>query len=176
MENNPILKYLGDIAELTKKVANGSMFKNMYNDAREIKISLLQDVFTPDTIETIRRQVQPKAKECYKNATLFASLFPDVVRYVEGYMTVNGNFPVEHAFNLVHGKYYVDITKELVLGDDPREEFYVTIGDWSYNEVEDILFKTQVYGGIYQYKVIQNIKKQPKKQIKTYGKDLSNKR
>lgn len=157
MENNAILKYLSDIAEITKNASNGAVFQRMKQDARPIEISLLQDVFTPKTIETIRKQVQPKAKECYKNATLFASLFPECVRYVEGYMTVNKSLPVEHAFNLVHGKYYVDITKELALGDDPREEAYAALGDWSYNEVEDVLFKTQVYGGIYQNKVLQTI-------------------
>lgn len=157
MESNPILKYLNDLSEITKKATNGALYQQMNKDAKPVKISLLKDVFTPQTIDTIKRQIQPKIKECYKNATLLAYLFPEAVQYVEGYMTIDKKLPVEHAFNLVNGKYYVDVTKELALGESPCEELYVALGEWNFNEVEDVLFKTQVYGGIYQNKVIQTI-------------------
>ena len=77
MESNPILKYLNDLSEITKKATNGALYQQMNKDAKPVKISLLKDVFTPQTIDTIKGQIQPKIKECYKNATLLAYLFPE---------------------------------------------------------------------------------------------------
>ena len=58
------------------------------------------------------------------------------VEYVEGYLNMNG-LPIEHAFNVIDGKYF-DITMELALKkhfDRERTDTYVSIGTFSVNEV-----------------------------------------
>ena len=57
--------------------------------------------------------------------------------------------PIEHAFNCVDGK-YVDITMELALGKDMNEDSYISIGEFSTDEVRRVLLKNGYYGQIYE--------------------------
>lgn len=71
-------------------------YRQMLKDAKPIEITRLSEVFTDDEIKSIKRFVNPKPKECFRNATLFAHIYPEV-KYVEGKFTVCGTFGTEHA-------------------------------------------------------------------------------
>lgn len=93
--------------------------------AKEVAPVSIHDVFTTDEIERIMEEVRPEKKHCFKNATLIAQLFPDVV-YVEGELGIAGVVGTEHAFNRRGDKYF-DITVEICLGKDVTKESYISI-------------------------------------------------
>lgn len=150
------------IVEQTEKFAQlctgrqRAFYERMLFDLEEVKISPLSEVFTKDEIEEIRRCVAPKKKECYKNAFELARLFHDRVQYVEGYATIAGVLPFEHAFNKV-GEKYVDITKEMALGERLDDgEIYMKLRTYTVEECLDIMYKTGVYGGMYYHTFFQD--------------------
>lgn len=122
-------------------------YNQMLKDAKSVEVVRLSEVFTPDEIKAIKMFVKPQAKECYRNATLFAHIFPEV-EYVEGKMTCCGAFGIEHAWNKVGDK-YVDITMELVLQRDPTQEEYLVLGEYDQKTVVDICTEVGFYGNIY---------------------------
>lgn len=61
-------------------------YDQMIKDAKPIEVVRLSEVFTPEQIDFIKKAVRPKAKECYRNAHLLTSIFPEAL-YVEGKMT-----------------------------------------------------------------------------------------
>jgi hypothetical protein len=122
-------------------------YNQMLKDARSVEVVRLSKVFSPDEIKAIKTFVKPQVKECYRNATLFAHIFPEV-KYVEGKMTCCGTFGIEHAWNKV-GEKYADITMELALGRDPSQEEYMALGEYEQNTVVDIVSKEGFYTSIY---------------------------
>lgn len=122
-------------------------YNQMLKDARSVEVVRLSEVFTPADIKAIKTFVKPQVKECYRNATLFAHIFPEV-KYVEGKMTCCGMFGIEHAWNKVGDK-YVDITMELVLRRDPTQEEYMALGEYEQNVVVSIASKVGFYTPIY---------------------------
>lgn len=128
------------------------MYSAMLKDLRPVKCVPLGEVFTPEEIRTIRNTVRPKMKECYSNAYHFASrldgAFGKPILYCEGYMDTFG-LPVEHAFNKV-GDLYVDITAELVLGDDVAKSEYSLIGEWDDRTALRAMALDGCYGCVYQ--------------------------
>ena len=127
-----------------------ALYKQKANDANSVDIVSLSEVFSPEEIKMIKKYVRPKPKMCYKNAYMLCDYFDGEghdVKYVEGYLNMRG-LPIEHAFNYVDGK-YVDITMELALGKDMREDSYVSIGEFSTDEVRRVLLKNGFYGQIY---------------------------
>jgi hypothetical protein len=76
------------------------------------------------------------------------------IKYVEGYLNMRG-LPIEHAFNMVDGK-YVDCTIELALGRDVTEDTYVKIGEFDINTVREILLQNEFYGQIYETLCLNN--------------------
>lgn len=93
--------------------------------AKEVAPVSIHDVFTSEEIDWIMEEVRPLKKHCFKNATLIAQLFPDVV-YVEGELGIAGVVGTEHAFNRRGDKYF-DITAEICLGKDVTKESYISI-------------------------------------------------
>lgn len=128
------------------------LFKQKAEDADSIDIVRLNDVFTEQEIQEIKRRVRPQQKMCYENAYKLMDRFAydsdHEIEYVEGYINMKG-FPIEHAFNKVDGK-YVDITVELALRKDPSEDTYVKIGEFDLDTVREILLQNQFYGQIYE--------------------------
>lgn len=150
------------IVEQTEKFAQlcsgrqKAFYERMLFDLEEVKVSPLSEVFTKDEIEEIKRCVAPKMKECYKNAFDLARLFHDRVQYVEGYSTIAGALPFEHAFNKIGDK-YVDITRELALKEKPDDgEIYMKMGTYTVEECLDVMYKTGVYGGMYYHTFFQD--------------------
>ena len=128
------------------------LFKQKAEDADSIDIVPLNEVFTEQEIQEIKRRLRPQPKMCYENAYKLMDRFSydsnHEIEYVEGYINMKG-FPIEHAFNKVDGK-YVDVTIELALGKDPTEDTYVKIGEFDLDAVREILLQNQYYGQIYE--------------------------
>ena len=128
------------------------LFKQKAEDADSIDIVPLNEVFTEQEIQEIKRRLRPQPKMCYENAYKLMDRFSydsnHEIEYVEGYINMKG-FPIEHAFNKVDGK-YVDVTIELALGKDPTEDTYVKIGEFDLGTVTEILLQNQYYGQIYE--------------------------
>jgi hypothetical protein len=128
-KENSLIVELRTFAKLIgEEGRQAEFYRQMLKDAKPIEITRLSEVFTADEIKAIKRFVNPKPKECFRNATLFAHIYPEV-KYVEGKFTVCGTFGTEHAWNKVGDK-YVDITMELALDRDPTEEEYMALGEY----------------------------------------------
>jgi hypothetical protein len=126
------------------------LFNQKVKDANSVDIVPLSEVFTEEEIKEIKRRIHPQPKCCYENAWKLCDRFEyedkHEIKYCEGYLNMKG-LPIEHAFNCVDGK-YVDITVELAL-NRPIEDTYITIGEYSTDEVREILIQNEYYGDIY---------------------------
>ena len=127
------------------------LFNQKAKDANSIDIVSLDEVFTKEEIKEIKKRVHPQPKCCYENAWKLCDRFEyegnHKIEYCEGYMNYKG-LPIEHAFNKVDGK-YVDITTELALNRDPKDDTYIVIGEFDTNKVREILVENGFYGNIY---------------------------
>lgn len=126
------------------------LFNKKVEDANSVDVVPLSEVFTEDEIKEIKKRIHPQPKCCYENAWKLCDRFEyegkHEIKYCEGYLNMKG-LPIEHAFNCVDGK-YVDITIELALGKK-IEDTYVTIGEYTTDEVRDVLIQNGFYGDIY---------------------------
>lgn len=154
-ENSIIIREIHAICDLVRGSNQESYYQRILKDAKPIEISPIDEVLTTEQINLIRSVVNPKPKECYKNATL-ACYAIDGCNYVEGKMTIYKGFVTEHAWNKVGDK-YIDITMELALNRNPKEEEYAALGEYDIKEVEKIILKQGFYGDIYREMIINEI-------------------
>ena len=127
----------------------------------------LDDVFSKEEIELIKMAVRPEKRMCFKNAHMLTCLFPDRVKYVEGEVTIfGGGIGIEHAWNLVDGEHYVDLTFELALGEDVTKEGYVMLGAYDAKTLRRVTHKTGYYGGIYNKLYLDALNKKAKRNKK----------
>lgn len=141
------------------------LYKQKVKDADSVDICSLSEVFSKEEISQIKKVVRPKPKMCYENAWKLCDRFGydgHDIKYVEGYINFKG-LPIEHAFNIVDGK-YVDITIELALKKDPSEDTYVKIGEFTTDEVREILLQNKYYGQIYDTKFLNKYKENIKEE------------
>ena len=126
------------------------LFMQKVKDANSVDVVPLSEVFTDDEIKEIKKRIHPQPKCCYENAWKLCDRFEyegkHEIKYCEGYLNMKG-LPIEHAFNCVDGK-YVDITVELAL-NRKIEDTYITIGEYSTEQVREILIQNGFYGEIY---------------------------
>jgi hypothetical protein len=146
MTDCSIIKELRQLSAITSG-RQRAYYEFLLSKATSVRISPLREIFNEDEIQRIKLAVNPQAKECFKNATLVCSLFPDRVKYVEGRFTVCRVFSTEHAWNRLGDKYF-DVTMELALGRNPEDEEYVTFGDYDNEELCEYLLDAKVYGNI----------------------------
>lgn len=123
-------------------------YEDLIAVAKPVKISCAHDVLDSYMLDFIERVIKPEKKRCYRNAHLLCEAFPDMVTYCEG--RANVPIPVDHAFNKV-GEYYIDVTFEFALREDPSQYDYVIFGEYTANEISKIVRKTGFYGGYYNY-------------------------
>lgn len=148
IKENSLTVELRTVAQLIgEEGRQAEFYRQMLKDAKPIEVVRLSEVFTDTEIKVIKRSVKPRVKECYRNATLFAHIYPEV-KYVEGKITCCGAFGIEHAWNKVGDK-YVDITMELVLDRDPTKEEYMALGEYDQETVVNICTELGWYGNIY---------------------------
>lgn len=145
-----IKEYLSMMAKICEGTNQADFRKTVFEDARDVKVVPCSEVFTKEEIARIKRNIRPKKKQCYKNATLLADMFG--CEYCEGYML--HVFPVEHAFNKVGDK-YVDITVEFALKEDVKKIEYTVIGTYTKEEVKGVCLRTSMYGNVYNEKYIE---------------------
>ena len=126
-------------------------YQDLLKVVEPVKMAPMKDVFSPKEIAMIKRLVRPKKKMCYRNAHLLTCLFPDKVKYVDGRVAVwDTGFPIDHAFNKVGDK-YVDITFDMVWGEDVEKYDYIMFGEYDINQLEHVTEKTGYYGECYKF-------------------------
>lgn len=83
-KENSLIVELRTFAKLIgEEGRQAEFYRQMLKDAKPIEVVRLSEVFTDTEIRAIKRFVNPKVKECYRNATLFSHIYPEV-KYVEG--------------------------------------------------------------------------------------------
>lgn len=123
-------------------------FEAMLAGAKPVACTPLVDVFTEHEIELIRVGVQPRKKECYRNAHLMTAYFDDV-EYVEGKVGLDCGIAIDHAFNR-RGDHYFDVTWEIALENSVEGVDYLSIGEYDAETVNKVAFETGVYGDIFR--------------------------
>ena len=148
---------------LTQGQKQSDFFAQKLKDGKIVTCVPLCEVFDAKEIDVIKQVVRPEKRMCFKNAHMLTCLFPDRVKYVEGEVTIcGGGIGIEHAWNLVDGEHYVDLTFELALGEDVTKEGYVALGAYDAKTLRRVTRKTGYYGGIYQNLYINRINKRRK--------------
>lgn len=160
VEENAIIQELKGWVEITHG-RQKEFFLKALADAKTVKIESIHNVFDNNEVKDIIKKVKPKAKQCYKNASLFCKAFmydqKHNVQYVEGRFTVFGGLSLDHAFNCVDG-HYVDITAELALGksaEEIKKETYVSLIECNGDELIKYELKSGVYGNVYSTKFLE---------------------
>ena len=152
---------------LTQGQKQSDFFAQKLKDGKIVTCVRLEDVFSEEEIELIKMAVRPEKRMCFKNAHILTSLFPDRVKYVEGEVTIcGGGIGIEHAWNLVDGEHYVDLTFELALGEDVTKEGYVMLGTYDAKTLRRVTHKTGYYGGIYNQLYLDALNKKAKRNKK----------
>lgn len=115
-------------------------------EIKEVKLTSIYDVFSSEEIEKIKKYTLPclEAHQCHANAARFAidGLDGYSIDFVEGYF----NEPIDifgHCFNKVtkdeNGEeYYIDLTTELVNGEDPTKLKVFVYDEWDWVLIEDL--------------------------------------
>lgn len=136
-------------------------FKAQLDAARLVQCVRLEDVFTPEELAIIRAEFHPQKKECYKNATDFITFLMMRLglydaQYVEG-LAESSVLNIEHAWNRVRGQ-YVDVTFELLFGDDNRERGYVSLVEMDYGDLVELQAENGYYGDSFRTLYIKSLK------------------
>lgn len=155
MENNSLIKQLEQWKDLMSDSRQIKWFEDLIKAAKPISVSPISEVLSEDQIKLIKSNIPLRKKECYRHATLFCLYIPDSI-YVEGQFSTIG-LPIEHAFNKVGDK-YIDITAELVLGEDVSKLEYISWGEYDIDLVSKIIMDQGYYGGIYRQLYVENLK------------------
>lgn len=168
METNQIIDELKAVAELDCNPEQKAFYKQRAADARVVECVLMRDVFTPDQMEMLFKNIGYKVqqKKCYENAAKLVECVewmaghydPNIppVKYVEGYAHYYG---LLHAFIKV-GDLYIDPTFERALHRDVRKEMYVSCIELDPETMARYQVETGFYGKLYLYDYI--CKNQPK--------------
>ena len=159
MDDNVIIKELKGWVEITCGKQK-EFYQQQLKDAKPIEVSSIYDVFSPKEVKAIIKKLKPKAKQCYRNASLLCKEFAfdkvHNVKYVEGKYTALGAISLDHAFNIVDG-HFVDITMELAIGktiEDIKKETYVSLLECNANDLMQYELKSGVYGNVYSTKFL----------------------
>lgn len=160
--NNIIVEHWRQFALLSSG-RQQEYFQQKIKDGHVTKCVSARDVFTPAEMKRINQYCQIEPKMCYRTAYRLANLFPDRIKYVEGEVTIfNGGIGIDHAWNLVDGEHYVDLTFEFALNEDVTKETYVALGEYDIHTIRDVASNLQVYGGVYGYLWTKNNKPKSK--------------
>ena len=159
METNHIIDELRAVAALDWNPEQKAYYEQRAADARPVECVRMCDVFTPDAMDFLRENYHTQQKQCYKNAALLVMLishplgrflFPQPVKYVEGFGYACGLLPIEHAFVKIGDK-YIDPTFERALRRDVRKEMYASLIELDPETMAKYQYETGYYGELYQY-------------------------
>ena len=162
-KNNVVFQHWDAWSKLASKMQS-NYFKRKLKVGRTVKCVSVYDVFTKDEIAKIKRYCMIEQHMCYRTAYRLANLFPERVKYIEGEVVIlNGGLSIEHAWNLVDGEHYVDLTFELALKENVTDRTYVALGEYNVDVIRDVACETHVYGGVYDKLYFDEIKKKESK-------------
>lgn len=162
METNQIIDELKAVAGLDWNPEQKAFYKQRAADARVVECVLMRDMFTPDQMEMLFKNIGyiTQQKLCYKNAAQLVKCVewmaghydPNIppVKYVEGYAYCYGRLPIEHAFVKIGDK-YIDPTFERALHRDVRKEMYASCIELDPETMARYQVETGFYGGLYVY-------------------------
>lgn len=157
METNVIIEELKARATLDWNPEQKAYFVKRAEDARPVQCVRMRDVFTPEQMRYLRIHYHARRKECYRNAADLvvlcsweSSIFPEPVKYVEGFAYSCGLLPIEHAFVKVGDK-YIDPTFERALKLNPATEMYVALKEFDCRAMSQLQVETGYYGELYMY-------------------------
>ena len=156
MKTNYIMEHIKMLCNVTSGEQK-KYYQRQLDCAKPIECVSIREVLSEKDIDLIKSIINPKPKECYKNATMLAMLFPDRVEYVEGYYGLMGVLGTEHAWNRIGDK-YIDITAELVLEKNIADEHYVQLMTMSANEVTDMVLEEGCYTWLFGVKYAKELK------------------
>lgn len=152
---NPIIEQVKGMAQLDWGRTQKKYFEQIAKDCRPVECTRMRDVLTAKQLEFIKGFYHTQQKQCYRNAAELVFLmeranwlFPEPMRYVEGYTFCC--FPIEHAF-VKYGDRYIDPTFERALHRDVRKESYATLIELHPEALRKYLLDTGYYGNLYQY-------------------------
>lgn len=80
------MNYIINEIQAMQRITTGKQreyYSDLLQTVKPVNVVSVKDVFTPEQISLIRRNIRPQKKQCYRNAGLLSSLFPDV-KYIEG--------------------------------------------------------------------------------------------
>lgn len=154
-----------DLVAVYDVIGDGELketYDKMIGDAELVRITPMKEVLSRDVIARIRRTVAPEKKQCFKNAARLVThgILPGC-EYVEGRMTIEGDLAINHAWNRFDGNTYIDITRELALGEEPSGE-YVMFGSYSVEKLLDIMIRSRFYGHVYEFDTKNQLKNRRK--------------
>lgn len=157
MKSNHIIEELRAKASLDWHPEQKAYFERQAKDAKIVECVRMRDVFTAGQMAFLREHYVTRQKMCYKNASQLVelmsclpSLFPEPVRYVEGFAYAYQLLPIEHAFVKVGDK-YIDPTFERALHRDVRTELYVSCIELDFETMARYQVETGFYGELYVY-------------------------
>ena len=166
MKTNRIIEELNAVASLDWNPEQKAFYTQRASDARAVECVRMCDVFNVEQMEFLRQTYHTKQKQCYKNASELVMLiahpfgrwlFPEPVKYVEGFAYACDLLPIEHAFVKVGDK-YIDPTFERALHRDVRKEMYASLIELDWQEMAKLQAETGYYGELYQYSFIKRNK------------------
>lgn len=165
METNHIIEELRARAALDWNPEQKAWFEQQANDARVVHCVRMRDAFTPEQMAYIRECYRTQQKMCYRNAAELVRiiagrggeirLFPEPVRYVEGYAYAYGLLPIEHAFVKIGDK-YIDPTFERALHRDVRKEMYASCIELDPLTMANYQLETGYFGELYVYDYLKH--------------------
>ena len=174
METNHIIEELRAKASLDWNPEQKAWFEQQANDARPVQCVRMRDAFTPEQMAYIREHYRTQQKMCYRNAAelirLIAGwcdepgLFPEPVRYVEGFAYAYKFLPIEHAF-VKYGDVYIDPTFERALHRDVRKEMYASCIELDPLTMANYQLETGYYGELYLYDYLKRYRPEMAKQM-----------
>ena len=159
METNHIIEELRAVASLDWNPEQKAYYEQRAADARPVECVRMCDVFNLEQLDFLRDIYHTQQRQCYRNAAnlvtlishpLGGFLFPQPVKYVEGFAYSCGLLSIEHAFVKVGDK-YIDPTFERALHRDVRKEMYALLIELDPATMAKYQLETGFYGDLYQY-------------------------
>ena len=153
--NNDIKNQLTAMAGMGWGKGQTAFYKQMVKDCRAVECERMRDILTPKQREFINAFYKAERKKCYRNAAELVFLmeradwlFPEPVRYVEGFTQYL--ILIEHGF-VKYGEHYLDPTLERAVRLDVRKEIYASLIELEPATLRRYLLETGNYGNLYQY-------------------------
>lgn len=147
-----LITQLQQTAEIIRNDRQRDFYNAKIAAAKDVKVEPLKSVLTKEQLDRISH-LHFRPKECYRNAFLVAQALN--CEYVEGQMLFY--FGIDHAFNKIGNRYF-DVTKELVLKENPSECEYISIGEYSWETAWSVFSEENCYTDVFNILYVKSLK------------------